>query len=161
MELQQQVESLERQVRRQGLFLRITFGLLSLTIGFLVTRWVLATEGRLDIQGKRVYVHSRGGPLITSTIRPQGLEAHSFADASKPYGSHVLLTVLPREGTELSLTENFANQNRDVRLFLAADRSGLSIRDRQHRERVSLTLSDEGPKLRLLDENGQAIFQAP
>jgi hypothetical protein len=160
MELQQQVESLERQLRKQGRFLRATFGLLIMTIGFLVTRWVLATEGRLDIQGKRVYVHRGGGSLITSTVRPHGFEAHRFDDASEPYGSHVLLAVLP-EGAQLSLTGNSGNQNRDLRLFLAADRSGLSLRDRQQRERVSLTLSDEGPMLRLLDENGQAIFQAP
>jgi hypothetical protein len=160
MELQQQVDSLERQLRKQGLLLRVAFVLLILTIGFHVTRWVLATEGRLDIQGGRVYGHRSGQPW-TSTIHPHGLETHRFDDPSEPYGSHVLLRVLPREGTELSLMENSASQNREIRLFLAADRSGLSIRDRQQRERVSLTLSDEGPKFRLLDENGQAIFQAP
>jgi hypothetical protein len=31
----------------------------------------------------------------------------------------------------------------------------------QQRERVSLTLHEDGPKLLLLDENGQTIFQAP
>jgi hypothetical protein len=160
MELQPRIDSLEKQLRTQGLFLRITFGLLILTIGFLVTRWVLATEGRLDIQGERVYVH-RGGQPWTSTIRPHGLEAHRFEDPSEPYGSHVLLRVLPREGAELSLTENSANQNRDLRLFIAGDQSGFSIRDSQQRERISLALSADGPKLRLLDENGLTVFQAP
>ena len=160
MELQQEVDSLERQVKKQGRFLRLTSGLLILTIGVLITRWVLATEGRLDVQGKRVYVHGGERPLTTATIRPPGVEAHSFDDPSEPYGRHVLLGVTP-EGTQLSLTQNFANQNRDLKRFVAGDRSGLSIRDNQQRERISLTLSDDGPKLRLLDENGQAIFQAP
>lgn len=160
MELQQRVASLEGQLRKHGRFLRATFGLLILTIGFLVTPWVLATEGRLDVRGKRVYVHGGGGSLVTSTIRPQGLEAHGFNEASLPFGRHALLTVAP-ERADLRLRVDSADQNRDIQLFVAGDRSGLSIRDGQQRERVSLALHEDGPKLLLLDEKGQTLFQAP
>ena len=160
MELQEKVDSLERRVKKQGRFLAVTNGILIMTIAVLITRWGLGIEGRLDLQGKRVYVHSSQTSLISSTISPGGLRANSFANASEAYGKHAALAVTP-DRTELHLSADAPNRSRDLKLFVAGNRSGLSIRDDGQRERISLSLSEDGPKLRLLDENGQLIFQAP
>ena len=160
MELQDKVDNLERQLKKQGRFLGFTTALLFLTIGFLVTRWILGIEGRLDLQGKRVYVHSREGSLVTSsTIGRFGFEAHSFDNPAEPYGKHASLWVLPH--ARLSLMENSSNRSPDLELFVTSNRSGLSIRDDKQKERVRLSVSEDGPKLLLLDENGQVLFRAP
>ena len=130
-----------------------------MTIASLVTRWGLGIAGRLDLQGKS-YVHSSEMSLIVSTINPHGLQAHSLANGSKAYGQHASLQALP-DRAELRLSTDAPSRSRDLKLFVDGNRSGLSMRDDQQRERISLSLDEDGPKLRLLDENGQVIFQAP
>jgi hypothetical protein len=160
MELQDKVDNLERRLKKQGRFLGFTTGLLFLTIGFLITQWILGIAGRLDLQGKRVYVHSREGSLDTvSTIGRLGFDAHSLDSPAEPYGKHARLWVLPHAG--LFLGEDSSNRSPALQLFVMGNRSGLSIRDDKQKERVSLTVSEDGPKLLLLDENGQVLFRAP
>ena len=158
MELSDKVDQLERRLKKQGRILGFTTALLSLTVGLLIARWILGIEGRLDVQGKRVYVHSGGGR--TSTISEFGLESHSFDNAAEPYGRHAMLWVLP-DKAQLSLRQDSSNRSPNLELFVTGNRSGLSIRDDKQRERVSLSLSDGGPKLLLFDDKGQVVFQAP
>src|SRR3989304_8036072 len=161
MELSDKVDRLERRLKKQGRILGFTTALLSLTVGLLIARWILGIEGRLDVQGKRVHVHSwAGGSLMSSTISRFGLEAHSFDNAAEPYGRHAMLWVLP-DKAQLWLKQDSSNRSPNLELFVTGNRSGLSIRDDQHRERVSLSLSDGGPKLLLFDEKGQGVFEAP
>ena len=161
MELSDKVDRLERRLKKQGRILGFTTALLSLTVGLLITRWILGIEGRLDVQGKRVHVHSwAGGSLMSSTISRFGLEAHSFDNAAEPYGRHAMLWVLP-DKAQLWLRQDSSNRSPNLELFVTGNRSGLSIRDDKQKERVSLSMGEDGPKLRLLDENGQVIFQAP
>ncbi|HAV63289.1 MAG TPA: hypothetical protein DCY13_13105 [Verrucomicrobiales bacterium] len=91
---------------------------------------------------------------------PVGFEAHNLDAASEPYGRHAALAVAG-DGASLTLRENSTGLNEDVQLFVAGGKSGLTVRDGLQRERISLALHDDGPRLRLLDENGQTLFQAP
>ena len=71
-----------------------------------------------------------------------------------------MLWVLP-DKAQLWLRQDSSNRSPNLELFVTGNRSGLSIRDDKQKERVSLSMGEDGPKLRLLDENGQVIFQAP
>lgn len=160
MELQEKVDNLDKRLKKQSRLLRLTTALLLVTIGFLITRYLLGVEGRLDLQGRRVYVHKGGQPLISTSIHPYGLNALNLYDAMEPYGTHATLDVRPYK-TQLWMRENSANGVTDLQLFVTRDRSGISIRDHNQKERVSLLVTEDGPKLLLLDENGQVLFEAP
>lgn len=161
------LEKLERRLEKQGRLLKLTVGLLFLMIGVLVTHWVLGLQGLLHLRGKEVAASGDGGASITR-IHPSGLRAHQFDDPrNASYVSRAELEVGGggHRSTRLLLEEHSGDVSwrggLELHVYAPGKRSGLFIRDFEGNERARLTVTEDGPKLELLDENDQVLFQAP
>jgi hypothetical protein len=162
------LERLERRLEKQGRSLKLTAALLGLTIGVLVTHWILGDMGLLNLQAKTVTVSDDSATYYRARINSSGLHALHVADRKEAsFNNQAYLEVGSggNRSTHLVLQEHSYDGSwgggLQLYVFAPGRRSGLLIRDFEGKERVRLTVSEAGPKLELLDEDGQVLFQAP
>jgi hypothetical protein len=164
------LEKLERRLKQQSRLLKFTVGLLFLTIGVLVMHWLLGLQGRLTLRATEVAVlgdTGAGGPRM----HPSGLQVLYFDDprrASRVSRADLQVGDGGNRATRLLLEESSGDADDgswrgglDLHVYAPRKQSGLVMRDFEGQERVRLMVDEDGPKLELLDEEGQVLFQAP
>ncbi len=142
-ELADRVEALERECRN----LRRTNRLMKRIGGLLVAGLVLMTLAGAQL-AERVEEVRAGTILLTDRGGyPRALLG---------------LTPDPNDGAVFQLSHRGANHPQLVLTVNKANQVALTLLDSQRRPRIFLGLEPDGsPRLRLQDENGKSLFQAP